>query len=188
MMNKPVKLKQLSYLASSYINNYKPNKSTMLKYKILKNLRKIQDIVITKPDKGNGVVILNQKDYGSMMHELLCDGTKFNILVKDVTISREAKLQRYLLQLKKKGFFTKAEYDKVYPSGSSVARAYGLPKMHKIKSESDRLKLRHIVSSIKTYNYELSSFLGKLSSPCIYKDYSADDTFTCHRHKKGKCQ
>ena len=66
----------------------------------------------------------------------------------------------------------------MYPSGSSVARAYGLPKMHKIKSDTDKLKLRPIISSIKTYNYELSSFLGKLLSPCINKDYSADDTFT----------
>ena len=175
---------QLSYLASSYINNYKPNKSTMLKYKILKTLRKRQDIVITKPDKGNGVGILTRKDYNSMMYELLCDVTKFNILDKDVTISREAKLQRYLLQLKKKGFLIKTEYDKVYPSGSSVARTYGLPKMHKIKSESDRLKLRPVVSSFKTYNYELPSFLGKLLSPCINKDYSADDTFTFDTGKR----
>ena len=94
---------QLSYLASSYINNYKPIKSTIVKYKILKNLRKKQDIIITKPDKGNGVIILNRKDYNNMMHELLCDVSKFKILDKDVTISREANLQRYLLQLKKKG-------------------------------------------------------------------------------------
>ena len=95
---------QLSYLASSYINNYKPNKSTIVKYKILKNLRKKQDIIITQPDKGNGVVILNRKDQYNMMHGA-CDVSTFKILDKDVTISREAKLQRYLLQLKKKGFF-----------------------------------------------------------------------------------
>ena len=95
---------QLSYLASSYINNYKPNKSTIVKHKILKNLRKKQDIIITKPDKGNGVVTLNRKDYNNMMHELLCDVSKFKILDKDVTISREANL-RYLLQLMKKGCF-----------------------------------------------------------------------------------
>ena len=169
---------QLSFLASSFVNNYKPSKNTLKKHNILKKLRQNKDIVITRPDKGNGVVILNRKDYNDMMYEILSDITKFKQIDKDLTISRESKLQRALLSLKKKGFFSKIEYEKVYPSGSSVARAYGLPKMHKIKVISDKLKLRPIVSSIKTYNYELSSFLGKLLSPCINKDYCADDTFS----------
>ena len=106
------------------------------------------------------------------------DTSKFVKLGSDKTLLREGQLQRFLLSLKKKGFFSEADYAKVYPVGSSVARIYGLPKTHKLKSNLDTLKLRPIVSCIKSYNYDLSKFLTTLLSPHIPKDYCADDTFT----------
>ena len=87
-------------------------------------------------------------------------------------------LEKFLLKMKKKGFFNEIDYDKVYPQGSSVARIYGLPKMHKLKSASDQLKVRPIVSCINAYNYGLSSYLAKMVNPLIPKDYCADDTFS----------
>ena len=49
----------LSYLANSYFYNYKPSSCILRQHRILRNLKKNKDIVITKPDKGNGVVILD---------------------------------------------------------------------------------------------------------------------------------
>ena len=49
----------LSYLANSYLYNYKPSSRILSQHCILRNLKKNKDIVITKPDKGNGVVILD---------------------------------------------------------------------------------------------------------------------------------
>ena len=49
----------LSYLANSYFYNYKPSPRILRQHRVLRNLRKNKDIVITKPDKGNGVVILD---------------------------------------------------------------------------------------------------------------------------------
>ena len=69
-----------------------------------------------------------------------------------MSLSRECKSQRFLLKLKKKSFFSQEDFEKVYPNGSFVARVYGLPKLHKLKSKSDNLKVRPIVSSINTYN------------------------------------
>ena len=46
-----------------------------------------------------------------------------------------------------------------------------------MKSKSDKLKVRPIVSSINTYNYDLSRFLADLLLPFINKDYCAEDTF-----------
>ena len=51
----------LSYLVNSYFYNYKPSPCILRQHRVLRNLRKNKDIVITKPDKGNGVVILDQK-------------------------------------------------------------------------------------------------------------------------------
>ena len=49
----------LLYLANSYFYNYKPSPRILRQHRVLRNLRKNKDIVITKPDKGNGVVILD---------------------------------------------------------------------------------------------------------------------------------
>ena len=177
--DKSVELKsQLSLMATTYVGKYKVSKKTLNKHNILKKLQQNEGIVITKPDKGNGVVILNKSDYLNMLYDIVNDSNKFKKLDGDVTMLREGQLQRYLLKLKKKGFFTNSEYENVYPQGSSVARIYGLPKMHQLKTDNDELKLRPIISCINTYNYNLSSFLAKLLNPLIPKEYCAQDTFS----------
>ena len=70
------------------------------------------------------------------------------------------------------------EYDKLYPSGSAPARIYGTPKMHRFPSSDSFPKLRPIVSSIGTFNYNLAHFLCDLCSHLIPNDYSFKDTFT----------
>ena len=49
----------LSYLANSYFYNYKPSPGILRQHRVLRNLRKNKDIVITKLDKENGVFILD---------------------------------------------------------------------------------------------------------------------------------
>ena len=55
----------LSYLANFYFYNYKPSPHILRQHRVLRNLRKNKDIVITKPDKGNGVVTLDGKIYNN---------------------------------------------------------------------------------------------------------------------------
>ena len=93
-------------------------------------------------------------------------------------MKREASLQRFLRKLKQKNFFNEIEYDKLYPSGSAPARIYGTPKMHKFSSSDSFPKLRPIVSSIGTFNYNLARFLCDLLSPLVPNDYSYKDTFS----------
>ena len=63
------------------------------------------------------------------------------------------------------------------PSGSAPARLYGTPKMHKFSSSDSFPKLRPIVSSIGTFNYNLARFLCDLLSSLVPNDYSCKDTF-----------
>ena len=100
------------------------------------------------------------------------------MLNEDPTLKREASLQRFLRKLKQKSFFNEIEYDKLYPSGSASARIYGTPKMHKFSSSNSFPKLRPIVSSIGTFNYNLTRFLCDLLSPLVPNDYSCKDTFS----------
>ena len=93
-------------------------------------------------------------------------------------MKREASQQRFLRKLKEKNFFNDNEYDKLYPSGSAPARICGTPKMHKFSSSDSFPKLRPIVSSIGTFNYNLARFFCNLLSPLVPNDYSGKDTFT----------
>ena len=64
--------------------------------------------------------------------------------------------------MKNKDFFTDERYDKIYPSGSKPASIYVPPKIHKLNSNKNNLSLRPIISSIGTYNYNLSKLLANL--------------------------
>ena len=60
--------------------------------------------MIKRPDKGNGVVVMDRVIYNQQMHALLSDKNKFKRLSEDPTMLREGQLQRYLRELKKKQF------------------------------------------------------------------------------------
>ena len=78
-----------------------------------------------KPNKGNGVVILDQKFDDNAIQEIISDTYKFEKLNEDPTFQRVASLKHFLRKLKQKNFFHENEYAKLYPSGSVSAHIYG---------------------------------------------------------------
>ena len=76
-----------------------------------------------------------------------------------------------------KNFFNEIEYDKFYPSGSAPAHIYGTPNAQFSSSDSFP-KVRPIVSSIDTFDYNLAYFLCDLVSPLVLNDYCHKDTFS----------
>ena len=60
--------------------------------------------MILRPDKGNGVVIMNRKDYICGMNNIINDRSKFKLLTEDPTPLRKGQLQRFLRKLKNEGF------------------------------------------------------------------------------------
>ncbi|CAF1439819.1 unnamed protein product, partial [Adineta steineri] len=97
---------------------------------LLLNLSKDTSIIITKPDKSGGVVIMNRSDYIGKWGQILRNRSKFTLLTGDPTGTQQ--------------------YRYIKPVGSISARLYGLPKVHKTN-----VPLRPIVSSIQSYNYRL---------------------------------
>ena len=91
---------ELSQLANSYYSKCKPSTQTLKKHGILKNLRENKDIIITHPDKGNGVVIMNRKYYEKAMYDMLEDNSKFKKLNKRSNLIKEGQLQRFIRTLK----------------------------------------------------------------------------------------
>ena len=159
----------LSYLANSYFYNYKPSLRILRQHRVLRNLRNNKDIFITKPDKGNGVLIVDRKLYDNAIQEIISDTSKFEKLNEDPTLKLEASLQRFLRKLKPKNIFNENVYDKLYPPGSVPARIYGTPKMHGFSPSETFPKLRPIVSSIGTLNYDLGRPTKKgLKKLCLF--------------------
>ena len=56
-----------------------------LKSSSLSNSRVIRDIVITRPDKGNVVAMLNRSDYNNKVLAILEDSLKFSTLAPQIT-------------------------------------------------------------------------------------------------------
>ena len=117
-----------------------------------------------KPDKGNGVVVMERNAYEQGIFSIISDTSKFKVIDNDPTLQREGKLQRLLRALKNKGQLDKDTYERIYPIGSQPDRLYGLLKMHKARQPNEAPPFRPIVSSTGTYHYNLSKFLCDLSA------------------------
>ena len=167
-------LKNISY---SYIYSYDFSKQKNIlskdEWKALTDLRNDDSIIITKPDKGNGVVIISRLDYLNKMKHLISDTTKFKELQHNPTKSREESLSTYLRKLRNDKIIDDATFYKILPSGSSPGVLYGLPKVHKTGCP-----FRPIVSSVNTYNYNLASYLVSILQPISTNQYTVKDSFS----------
>ena len=128
----------------------------------LENLSKNKNIVISKADKGNAVVIQDFEDYQSKVKSILNTHGKFNRLPKDPTLKRETKLITQLNTIWNKRKLDPKILYKIKPRGSRAGVMYGLPKVHK-----KGVPVRPIISAIKTYNYELAKYLDSILKPLL---------------------
>ena len=148
-------------------------------FQAIKSLRCNEQILITKPDKGSGVVILNKSDYIKKMGSILEDKTKFlnmgGVHLHDNTAKNEQKLQKRLLDLANQNILARDVYDRVRPTGSQRPRMYGLPKTHK-----EDIPLRPILSMIGSSQHELAKWLAEILAPVLklYSSHSVKDSFT----------
>jgi len=163
-------------LVSPSIRNNKLNDADKRGYLILKNLGRNDNLYISKPDKGNGVVILNRSDYINKMNTILNDNTKFVSVDENaykLTQRLEARLNKTLLTFMKSDKINKNTYEKLRAVGSSPGKLYGLPKTHKTG-----VPMRPILSALTCHNYNLAKFLVPLLSPIATSSYTVSDVFS----------
>ncbi|CAM2729790.1 unnamed protein product [Rotaria socialis] len=139
---------------------------------ILKKLREDDSIIITRPDKGRGIVVMNRQDYVNKMLTILNDSTKFSFLLEDPTIKREKLLNDLLKRLYNEHCITDQFHSIAGATGSYPGRLYGLPKIHK-----ENVPLRPVLSSIGTFNYGLAKALSQILSTIIEKKNMIRDSF-----------
>ena len=98
-------------------------------WKALDDLRNDNSIIMTRPDKGNGVVIVKRLDYLNKVKQLISgDDSKFRRLSHNLTRSRENNLISYLRNLKRDSIIDAATLRKILPCGSTTGVLYDLPK------------------------------------------------------------
>lgn len=146
-------------------------------------LKKNKKIVITRPDKGNGVVLLTREDYVRKMELILQDTTKFELIGdaenNDRTVQQERALQAFLLRGQRQGHITQEEYERIRPIGSTRPRLYGVPKTHK-----NGTPLRPILSMVNAPQHEMAKWLTEILRPVVtkYSTYLVKDTFEFCEH------
>ena len=79
---------------------YKPTRNILQKHGILKGLHSNKGTVITRSNKGSGVVILDKIFYEEKILKLISDVNKFKKLNEDPTLIRGEQLQRFLKMVK----------------------------------------------------------------------------------------
>ena len=143
------------------------------KISIIKNLK--EKVVLLSPDKGNGVVIMDIKDYKESMSHLFSDRQKFRTLAEDPTNTRFTTVQRYIRNLRKRNEITEEEYKMMYPKNAKIGRAHGSAKVHK---QFDRISpLRPIVDTIGSTHYRVGKYISDLLYPLTLNDYHLKDSF-----------
>ena len=84
-------------------------------------------------------------------------------------------MQRYLKKLSKRCELTNDMYNKIRPKSAKLARAQGLPKIHKLFENIPSFP--PIKDATGTTHYLVGKYLSELLNPLIHNDYSLKDSF-----------
>ena len=169
----------LKHYALSYFysfDHFKSRDDTLSdNFNILKNLACDDNILILRPDKGNGIVLVDRTNYCSKMDDIISDRSKFKPMKDDclkLIFRLEDKLNRFLRNLKSLDVIDENCVSQMFTSSSQPGILYGLPKVHK-----DNYPLRPILSAIGTHSYKLAKYLVPMLSQITQNVYSLKDTF-----------
>ena len=140
----------------------------------LKELKK-ENVVVMKPDKGSGAVILDREEYVQKMLAILSDTSKFEKLDKTEDVDNiEKRIARHLELLLKLGMIDEKAFRSLKPSGTTTPQLYGLPKTHK-----NDIPLRPVLSMANSPYHKLARWLVHLLTPVKHRHskFAIKDTF-----------
>ena len=123
----------------------------------LKQLRPDKDHTILTTDQGVTLVVMDRQDYIKKARNLLEDTTTHRPIQTDATNEYKAKLINLLKNIKPETGMNDNIYRKMYPTGTSSPKFYGIPKIHK-----KNIPLRPIVSSIGSLTHERAKELARI--------------------------
>jgi len=179
-------LEEIKNKLKHHYGNMERCKNKRIPLKILnhiKNLLSLQNeksIYVSRFDKGNGVCIDVKERYIYKMQQLLSDKTKFSEFKQDKRVKgdtfiyAEERFNRVIKELCKTHKIPKDIENKMISTGSTPARLYGLPKVHKNEKNPP---YRPVLSMINSYPAKLSQYLDNILKPFIPTDRTCRDSF-----------
>ena len=183
--NRPEFLGNLQSLAYRHFYGFKSYKvfSSVFQPRdtfLLKDLAKNKDLVICKPDKGKGVVLVDRSRYNSSLNALLTDPSKFVEITDQISktiLKIEDKINNFLRKLKDSSALSPETYTKLHTSGSCPGILYGLPKIHKSDFAS-KFQFRPIFAAYNTPSFKLAKFLVPVLNCLTTNQYTVDNSYT----------
>lgn len=175
-------IKTLSY---KYFYNFKSYKIFSCVFKkgdisLLRTLASNKDIIVTRPDKGNGIVILNRSDYIRSVTSIISDTSRFLEITEPISkfcIKVEDKVNNFLRKLKNSKFIDESLYKELFVSGSGPGILYGLPKVHKSDFHV-RFQMRPIFAAFNNAAFKVAKYLVKILEPLTRNSYTVDNSCT----------
>ena len=137
-----------------------------------------EKIVVSKPDKGHGVVIVDKSSYLCSMEALISDSTKFSPISTDISkwcTKIEDKINRFLGKLKSMQLLSQDVYAELYSTGSGPGILYGLPKIHK-SDFSTKYQYRPILAAFKLASFNICKFFVPLLAPLTTNEFTIENS------------
>ena len=176
-------INELHSLAYKYFYNFKKHKvfSSVFRpvdIKAIKNFASNPDIIICKPDKGRGVVILDKSTYIERITSIVSDATKFSVV--DIPIDKytrkiEDKLNNFSRSVKGVWSLDNNTLSSLFASGSAPGILYGLPKIHK-PDFSSQFQFRPIFAAYNNPCFKFAKFLVPILQPYATNEHTIDNS------------
>ncbi|XP_077255641.1 uncharacterized protein LOC143893802 [Temnothorax americanus] len=119
-------------------------------------LKRNDNLILTRADKGNVTVALDKDKYVESIEEILRDTDTYIRINKDPTRKLTNSIRDLLTRWSKSDFISRSTHKRIFTSDGVLSRAYGLPKIHK-----PNCPFRLIVSSLNSPTYALAAFLHR---------------------------
>ncbi|VDN34283.1 unnamed protein product [Dibothriocephalus latus] len=97
----------------------------------LENLKNDENIIILPADKGGSTAILNKSDYKQKILSLLEDSSTYKTFPTDPTKKQMSSIDKVLKRLKETKQLSGGVAKSLKQSKPTIAKIYGLPKVHK---------------------------------------------------------
>ena len=92
-------------------------------------------------------------------------------MYSDDSLSHLKHFQNFLARLKKK-VLSPEDYQRIWPTSTTIPTLYGLPKIQK-----DNNPMKPILSSIGSYNHECAAWSSEILTPLCQHTSVVKDTF-----------